>query len=334
MRVLSIWWIFGLLLLIACGAVAMINNGNENLAKAGFLVMGGFLTIAAAMIIELRKRHVQVKDLARVLYAELTHLVARCVFDSESPWKGYWPKDAAPRLKTAANLRKFAPAVPTIYNATAGQLALLPGKAPQTLIEFHYRLSALRREIDNTVAGANPSDSANVPIGPLRQVGLRFRQTLEPSLKALEALAPLVADSAEMEEHARVSYYETRPDSDMKKPSGSELKTCLLSLTHWASRLSWSRRFEDPIPLPDGTQLKTLREAISYLVKAIPEAERDMPEVLTAAEMLTNAAERESAWVFLARIATLRAIHRNDVRVFNPDRKDHHWGKHKLKRDQ
>src|SRR5258705_209186 len=96
----------------------------------------------------------------------------------------------------------------------------------------------------------------------------------------------------------------------------------------------WSREFEDPITLPDGTQLRTLREAISYLVKAVPAAERGMPEVLTAAEMLINAAERESAWVFFARIATLKAIHRNEVRVFNPDRKDHHWGKRKLKRDQ
>jgi hypothetical protein len=31
-----------------------------------------------------------------------------------------------------------------------------------------------------------------------------------------------------------------------------------------------------------------------------------MPEVLTAAEMLTNAAERESAWVFLAPITRRR----------------------------
>jgi hypothetical protein len=90
-----------------------------------------------------------------------------------------------------------------------------------------------------------------------------------------------------------------------------------------------------PIPLlPDGTQLKTLRAAISYLVRAIPKAERDMPEALTAAEVLTNASEREGAWVFFARAATLQAIHRNDIRVFNPDRNDHHWGRRKLKRDR
>jgi hypothetical protein len=35
-----------------------------------------------------------------------------------------------------------------------------------------------------------------------------------------------------------------------------------------------------------------------------------------------------------ARIGVMRALHRNDARVFNPDRKETHWGKRKLKRDQ
>jgi hypothetical protein len=100
------------------------------------------------------------------------------------------------------------------------------------------------------------------------------------------------------------------------------------------SERGWQREFDDPIPLPDGGQLRTLREAISYLAKAVPKFERDTPAVATAAQMLTYAAERESAWLFLARIATLQAVHRHDARVFNPDRKDHHWGRRKLKRDQ
>jgi molybdopterin-guanine dinucleotide biosynthesis protein len=58
----------------------------------------------------------------------------------------------------------------------------------------------------------------------------------------------------------------------------------------------------------------------------VPKAEQAMPEVLAAAETLTHAAEREIAWMFLARIATLRAIHRDEARVFNPDRKDTHLG--------
>ena len=31
---------------------------------------------------------------------------------------------------------------------------------------------------------------------------------------------------------------------------------------------------------------------------------------------------------------TRQAIYPNRERVFNPDRKDHHWGKRKLKRDR
>jgi hypothetical protein len=96
-----------------------------------------------------------------------------------------------------------------------------------------------------------------------------------------------------------------------------------------AAERGWQREFDNPIEAPDGT-----REAVAYLAKTVPKSERDMPAVTTAAEMLTYAAEREIAWVFLARMATLQAIHRNAVRVFNPDRKDTHWGKRKLARDR
>jgi len=36
----------------------------------------------------------------------------------------------------------------------------------------------------------------------------------------------------------------------------------------------------------------------------------------------------------LARIGVMTALNRNVVRVFNTDRKDRHWGKRKLKRDE
>jgi hypothetical protein len=36
----------------------------------------------------------------------------------------------------------------------------------------------------------------------------------------------------------------------------------------------------------------------------------------------------------LARIGVMRALNRNVERVFNPDRKEHHWGKRKLARDR
>ena len=56
--------------------------------------------------------------------------------------------------------------------------------------------------------------------------------------------------------------------------------------------MSWLREFDEPIQTPDGKQLRTLREAVAYLAKTVPKSERDVPAVTTAAEMLTNAAER------------------------------------------
>ena len=97
--------------------------------------------------------------------------------------------------------------------------------------------------------------------------------------------------------------------------------------------MSWSKRFAQPIVLPGGGKVATLREAIAYLGKVVPEADHEMPAVLTASEMLTNAAEANGPLEF-ARIATLKAINRHATRNFNPDRKDPHWGKRKLKRDQ
>jgi hypothetical protein len=95
----------------------------------------------------------------------------------------------------------------------------------------------------------------------------------------------------------------------------------------------WSKRFDEPIVLDDGTRLTTLRDAIQYLAKTVPKAEQNHEKVLSAADHLTRSAEQGYP-PFFARAATLQAIHRNKERVFDPSRKEHHWGKRKLKRDQ
>ena len=97
----------------------------------------------------------------------------------------------------------------------------------------------------------------------------------------------------------------------------------------------WQRRFDDPIALPEGVTLRTLRDAIKYLGKSVPKAEHGHESVTTAATILTQASEGSAAYMMLARIATLKALHRNDPpRPINPDAKEHHWGKRKLKRDE
>jgi hypothetical protein len=52
----------------------------------------------------------------------------------------------------------------------------------------------------------------------------------------------------------------------------------------------------------------------------------------TATEALIKAAEGRD-FLMHARVGVMRALNRNVERVFNPDRKDTHWGKRKLKSD-
>jgi hypothetical protein len=49
--------------------------------------------------------------------------------------------------------------------------------------------------------------------------------------------------------------------------------------------------------------------------------------------LVGTAAERGWPMMF-SRIGVMRALHRRVERVFDPSRKDAHWGKRKLKRDQ
>jgi hypothetical protein len=95
----------------------------------------------------------------------------------------------------------------------------------------------------------------------------------------------------------------------------------------------WKRRFDEPIKLPGGGKLFTLRHAIAWLAKEIPQSEHGMKEVQTAARCVTEAAENDGPMIF-ARIGVMRALNRHVERVFNPDRKDTHWGKRKLARDR
>jgi len=92
----------------------------------------------------------------------------------------------------------------------------------------------------------------------------------------------------------------------------------------------WQRKFEDPIPLPDGRRLVTLRDAADYIT-SLPKKESDLPEWQAAIEVPLLVSR--GGPTMMARIGVMKALNRNVERVFNPDRKDTHWAKRKLKRD-
>jgi hypothetical protein len=89
-------------------------------------------------------------------------------------------------------------------------------------------------------------------------------------------------------------------------------------------RRGWSREFDEPI------KLVTLRDAATYITK-LPKEESKLLEWQAAIEALMLVVELGGPTMF-ARIGVMRALHH--VREFNPKRKDPHWGRRKLKRDQ
>jgi len=93
----------------------------------------------------------------------------------------------------------------------------------------------------------------------------------------------------------------------------------------------WKRPFDEPIPLPRGRQLVTLQDAGTYITK-LPKAEHDADEWQAAMQALLLVVEHDGPAMF-ARIGVMRALNRHVELVFNPDRKDHHWGRRKLKRE-
>ena len=91
--------------------------------------------------------------------------------------------------------------------------------------------------------------------------------------------------------------------------------------------MTWSDRFEDPLP-----GMTTLQGAADHILK-LPKATQQLPHWQTAVEMLIKAAEGSPGWMMFARMAMLRALNHGKPRVFS-DRKETHWGKRKLKRDE
>ena len=91
----------------------------------------------------------------------------------------------------------------------------------------------------------------------------------------------------------------------------------------------WSRKFDDPIPLP---KLVNLKDAGTYITK-LPAAEHEAQEWQAAMEALILVATAGGPTMF-ARIGIMRALNRHVERVFDPSRKDKHWGRRKLKRDE
>lgn len=85
----------------------------------------------------------------------------------------------------------------------------------------------------------------------------------------------------------------------------------------------WDRQFREPIELPDGNVLVSLRDAGSYITK-LPKSEYDAKEWQTAMHVLIEAADHGGP-VSFARLGMAQALHRHDVKVFDPSHSRSNW---------
>ncbi len=72
--------------------------------------------------------------------------------------------------------------------------------------------------------------------------------------------------------------------------------------------MSCDERFAERIVLDDGTKLATLRGALTHLAKIITKAERNLPKVLTASDIMTKAAGQVGPVEFARSINRVRSL--------------------------
>jgi len=82
-----------------------------------------------------------------------------------------------------------------------------------------------------------------------------------------------------------------------------------------ARAVGWERSFDEPIALPGGRKLHTLRDASDYITK-LPKAAHSAPERQAAMEALILVADLGGPTMF-ARIGIMNALNRHVERVFN-----------------
>ena len=93
--------------------------------------------------------------------------------------------------------------------------------------------------------------------------------------------------------------------------------------------MSWGAGFDDPIALANGRKLLTPQDAATYITN-LPKKESDLPEWQAAIEALIVVADRGGPTMF-ARVGVMRALNRHVERLFDPSRKERHWGRRKTR---
>ena len=164
-------------------------DGWGILTTLGAALVGGVGTYIVTRLLDRGRRRNEARDISQSLYCEIADRVARSLNDYLYPWRGHSGGF------DIARIGKFRPVSAVVYPGVAGKLGLLPPHILVSVIQFYFRLDAIRREIDDLIR------DYEVRLG---LVTLRFQENVAAGLKALEAFS--VNGASDVDRAAADSY--------------------------------------------------------------------------------------------------------------------------------
>jgi hypothetical protein len=193
--------------IVALLSASGINPAAWTLAGA---LLGAVGTFWLTKRLDQQRRINEARDISVSLHAEIADRAARCLNDYLVPWSNV--ADIQKRLArghASSWMAKFRPVEPVVYPSIAAKLGLLPPAALFPVVQFYFRLDALRREIENATAaldheGFLTSDDKGRFVTVLNRLGA----TLRPALLALEGLD--VENAIQIENEAAETYPHVR----------------------------------------------------------------------------------------------------------------------------
>jgi hypothetical protein len=97
--------------------------------------------------------------------------------------------------------------------------------------------------------------------------------------------------------------------------------------------MSWDTPFAEPVPLPSGQLLHTLRDAGTYIT-GLPKTQYDTTAWQTAMQCLIQAADHNGPVAF-ARLGMMQALHPKPEPAYRPSSSEPKWrNNYKLVRDR
>lgn len=179
--------------------------GPEDTSK--YIIGAGF-GVALTVGIDIVRKYFDRQDFktqtATALFHELCDRTTRCSYDYGFPFFKYaYPKKH--KIRKIDDIVKFSPTSPLAFPSTVDKLGIFPANVSASLIVFYSALERWRQELDLTTKVFDVS--ADIPANYMHRLSRRLGETLAPAVDAIDALAPLVPNSALIEIDYFNAYY-------------------------------------------------------------------------------------------------------------------------------